>query len=81
MILNALTNYYEILLKEDKVGRDGWSTAKVSYAITINEEGQVKGFASLMKKGEGNKKEVLVPSQRTVPLQKGRSSQIAPYFL
>jgi CRISPR-associated protein Csd1 len=81
MILNALTNYYEILLKEGKVGKDGWSTAKVSYAITIDNDGEVKGIVSLMTPEERGKKTVLVPVQRTVPLQKGRSSQIAPYFL
>lgn len=81
MILSALTNYYEQLLKEEKVGKDGWSFAKVSYAITIDESGQVRGIQSLLKQEQRGKKEVLVPVMRLVPLQKGRSRQIAPFFM
>lgn len=81
MILNALTDYYEILRKENKVGEEGWSLAKVSYAITIDAAGRVKGIISLKKNETRGKKEVLVPVQRKVPLQRGRSSGIAPYFL
>lgn len=81
MILSALTDYYEQLLKEEKVGKDGWSLSKVSYAITIDESGQVRGIQSLLKQEQRGKKEVLVPVMRLVPLQKGRSRQIAPFFM
>lgn len=81
MILGALADYYEQLLEDDKVGRDGWSQVKVSYAITIDEDGQVRGIASMMKGEKRGKKEVLASAQRTVPLQRGRSSQVAPYFM
>ena len=33
MILQALTRYYEVLAREEKVSRKGWCTAKVSYAV------------------------------------------------
>lgn len=81
MILNALTDYYEQLLKEEKVGRDGWSFVKVSYAITIDASGQLRGIQPLMKPVQRGKKEVFVPVFRLAPLQKGRSRQIAPYFM
>lgn len=81
MILNALTDYYEHLLKEEKVGRDGWSFVKVSHAITIDESGQLRGIQPLMKQAQRGKKEVLVPVSRLAPLQKGRSRQVAPYFM
>lgn len=81
MILSALTDYYEQLLKEEKVGKDGWSFAKVSYAITIDESGRVRGIQPLMKQEKRGKKEVLVPVLRLAPLQKGRSSKILPFFM
>lgn len=81
MILQALAECYEQLSKENKVGRDGWSTAKVSYAITIDEEGNFKGIQSLMVQETRGKKQVLVPVSREVPLQKGRCNKISPNFM
>ena len=74
MIINALTDYYEQLLRDKKVGREGWSFAKISYAITIDKSGHVRGIIPLQS--DKNTFE-----QRIVPLQKGRSRQIAPYFM
>lgn len=81
MILSALTDYYEQLLKEEKVGKDGWSFTKVSYAITIDESGQVRGIQSLVSQKQQGKKEVLEPALCLAPLQKGRSRKISPYFM
>lgn len=81
MILNALTKYYEILKKEGKVGKDGWDTQKVSYAITLDEDGQVRGIVPLMTPEIRGKKEVMVPVLRLVPLHKGRTSGTTPYFM
>lgn len=81
MILSVLTYYYEHLLKEGKVGQEGWSSAKVSYAITLDRDGHVKGVQLLERPVLRGKKEVFVPVERFVPFQKGRSSQVAPYFM
>lgn len=81
MILQALAECYEQLARENKVGRDGWSTAKVSYAITIDEEGNFKGIQSLMVQEARGKKQVLVSVSREVPLQKGRTIKISPNFM
>lgn len=78
MILNALTDYYEKLLKEGKVCKDGWSLAKVSYAITIDADGKVKGIIPLNVEEKGK---MATSVSFSVPLQKGRSRQIAPYFM
>ncbi|MBQ8799631.1 MAG: type I-C CRISPR-associated protein Cas8c/Csd1 [Lachnospiraceae bacterium] len=84
MILKALTEYYEALVKQGEVAEEGWSQAKVSYAITIDKDGKVRNVQSLLNEVESGKKKVLVPTQKTVPLQKGRqgpSSGKSPYFL
>lgn len=81
MILQALTQYGELLQKNGEVGSEGWNTAKVSYAITIDREGKVRNIQSLMTLDTKGKKEVLLPAERKVPLQKGRSSKISPNFM
>lgn len=81
MILNALMKYYETLVAQEKVAPEGWSLANVSYAITIDSDGKVRNIQNLMKEKDVGKKTVLAPTEKTVPLQRGRSSGIAPYFL
>ena len=44
MILKALTEYYEALVKQGEVAEEGWSQAKVSYAITIDRDGKVRNI-------------------------------------
>ena len=78
MILQALTNYYEQLLQDGKVGKNGWSRAKVSYAITIDQKGKVRGIVPLESIKEDGKK--IIPTVE-VPYQKGRSRKISPNFL
>lgn len=81
MILQSLTNYYEQLLKDGKVGKNGWSKTKVSYAITIDKDGVVRNIIPLSTViNEGNKKSP-TSVERTVPFQKGRSRQISPNFM
>ena len=41
MILQALTQYYEDLVKQDKIARPGWTMQKVSYALCIGESGEL----------------------------------------
>lgn len=81
MILQSLTNYYEQLLKDGKVGKSGWSRAKVSYAITIDRDGVVRNIIPLSTEINEGKKKSPTSVERTVPFQKGRSSQISPNFM
>lgn len=81
MILQALVKYCEQLENDGEVGKDGWSTAKVSYALTIDSEGHVRSVQSLMIPEKKRNKETMVPSERGVPLQKGRTCGKSPYFM
>lgn len=47
MILQSLMQYYESLVEKGKVPRMGWCHAKVSCAIELNEDGQVKAIIPL----------------------------------
>ena len=82
MILKELAEYYNLLLDEGKVGKEGWTEEKVSYAVTIDYDGQVKSIFSIEKKEKRGKKEVLVAAKRMVPVHGVRSGKTPkPYFL
>lgn len=81
MILQSLMQYYESLAEEEKVPRMGWCHAKVSCAIDLNEDGQVKAIIPLKVSEMFGKKEVLVPQQMNVPQMVVRSSGISANFL
>lgn len=81
MILQSLMQYYESLAEEGKVPRMGWCHAKVSCAIDLNEDGQVKAVIPLKVSEMFGKKEVWVPKQMNVPQMVVRSSGISANFL
>ena len=49
MILQSLVQYYEILKQQGKVTEPGWCTAKVSYALDIGKNGELKGVIPLKR--------------------------------
>ena len=44
MILQALVKHYENLVEEEKVSKQGWCSAKVSYEIELSKEGEIKNI-------------------------------------
>ncbi len=42
MILQALCNYYDALARRGEVTQPGWSLAKVSFALDLDEGGPCK---------------------------------------
>ena len=81
MILQALVNYYEGLVQQEKAAKQGWCQAKVSNAIELNEDGTIKTIISLKREEERGKKKVWVPELLYVPEMITRSSGIASNFL
>ena len=81
MIINALNRYYEILVEDEKSGipLEGYSSAKVGFALVISDEGKLVDVINL--KVEGGKGKKLIPRILTVPEQKIRSSGIASNFM
>lgn len=79
MILHELTSYYDSLVKQEKVGATGWSKAKVSYGLEIDNSGKLVGIIPLLQKPNGVKKEV--PQEMFVPEQVKRSSGVSANFL
>ena len=55
MILQSLVEYYGTLAKDGEITEPGWCKAKVSYALDIGENGELKGLIPL-KNCHGSKK-------------------------
>lgn len=81
MILQALTQYYEDLLRLGKINRPGWSKQKVSYSLLLSEEGELLQLLHLQQEVQRRNKTVLGPQEMWVPSPVKRSSGIRPNFL
>lgn len=82
MILQALTAYYEQLLRQGKISAPGWDdTFKVSYELRLNDAGQLLQVTDLRASVAKGKKTVLAPRELRVPKHVKRASGIAANIL
>ena len=78
MILQALTRYYEDLCDRGEIAKPGWSKVKVSYALCINEHGELEQVVPLLEETGGKKPQ---PRQFDLPAPVKRTVGIAANFL
>jgi len=83
MILQALYNYYQILLKDPEVeiAEPGYSNAPVSYALNLSPQGDLLDIIPLAVPVRKGKKTVERPVRMNVPEQVKRSVNVAANFL
>ncbi len=81
MILQALVEHYEDLLALGKLARPGWSDSNISYALYINDAGELEQAVSLKTEEDRGKKKALVPRAMSLPAPIKRSSGVASNFL
>ena len=81
MILQALVEHYEDLATQGKLARPGWSDSNISYALYINDAGELEQAVSLKREEERGKKKVLVPRSMSLPAPVKRSSGVSSNFL
>lgn len=82
MILQALTAYYEQLVRQGKLSAPGWDDSfKVSYELRLNDAGQLVSALDLRTETKMGKKTVLAPRAMRVPAHVKRASGIAANFL
>lgn len=82
MILQALTAYYEQLVRLGKLSAPGWDDSfRVSYELRLNDAGQLLRVIPLLTEKTVGKKTVLAPRAMRVPAHEKRSSGIAANFL
>lgn len=82
MILQALTSLYEALAPKGEVPKEGWSREKISFALGIDENGDLLRITPLFKPGDMPKeKKKEEPQEMTVPAAVKRTSGAAANFL
>ena len=81
MILQALTQYYEDLLRLGKINRPGWSKQKLNYSLLLSKEGELLQLLHLQQEVQRGNKTILGPQEMWVPSPVKRSSGIRPNFL
>lgn len=81
MILQSLVDYYETLARQGAIAKPGWGDYKISYAVNLNQQGEVIGILSLEKEVMRGKKKVSVPTTHMLPEGVKKSSGIRPQFL
>lgn len=81
MILQALTEHFKTLSAQGKLAQPGWSEAKISYALYLSDNGELKQAAPLKIEQTRGKKTVLVPRTFSLPSPAKRTVGIVPNFL
>ena len=67
MILQSLVKLYEDLVKQGKIASDGWSSVKVSFALCLDNDGNLVQIMPLVKEETRGKKTVEVPQRYDLP--------------
>lgn len=81
MILQALTKLYDDLVSKGKIPRPGWNPAKISYALCLDENGQLEYVLPVMAEVQVGKKTQLRPTLMELPAAVTRTVGILPNFL
>ena len=78
MILQALTAYYEQLVRQGKLSAPGWDDSfKVSYELRLNDAGQLVSVLDLRTETKMGKKTVLAPRAMRVPAHVKRTAGVS----
>ena len=81
MILQALTQYYEDLLRRGDIAEPGWAPTKISYLLCLDVNGQLVQIIPHMRKVEVGKKTVLRPREESLPAPVKKTSGTCSNFL
>ena len=79
MILQALYQLYDDLVKRGEIAQSGWAKAKISWALCVDENGTLERVIPLLEEGEKRKKPL--PRQLDLPAPVKRTVGIVPNFL
>lgn len=81
MILQALVGHYQDLAARGEIAQPGWGPAKVSYALCLDDAGQITQVISTKVNEQRGKKTVSVPQEMELPAPVKRTVGIASNFL
>ena len=81
MILQALTRLFEDLTQQGMLSRPGWSPTKISYALCLDETGELTYVVPMLREEQMGKKTQLRPTPMELPSPVTRTVGILPNFL
>lgn len=81
MILQALAQLYEDLAERGEIPRPGWAPAKISFALCLDESGNLLQLIPTLEEKVQGKKTVLKPQQMKLPAAVTRTVGVLPNFL
>ena len=81
MILQALTRLFEDLTQQGKLSRPGWSPSKISYALCLDETGELTYVVPMLREEQVGKRTQLRPTPMELPSPVTRTVGILPNFL
>lgn len=81
MILQALVKHYEVLAEQGEVPKQGWCRARVSYALDLDMEGNLRSIIPLKKEVQQGNKSKWVSDDYEVPEMVPRASGVSANFL
>ena len=81
MILQALTELFEDLVRQGKLSAPGWSKAKISYALCLDENGALVAVMPTQHEENVKGKPQLRPNLISLPTTVTRTVGILPNFL
>ena len=79
MILKDLSDYYDALAEQGEITPIGWSVARVSYGLCLDEDGNLVNIHSLKRIPKDGKKEL--PVEIKVPEQIKKTSALFSYWI
>lgn len=81
MILQALVELYDSLVKKGKLDQPGWQEIKVTHALMLDQDGALARVVPLMSPDPVGKKGKMIPRVMKLPVQAKRTVGIAANFL
>ena len=81
MILQALADYYKILVSKDRIPPFGWAIANISFALEIDRNGDPVQLLPMFETEERKGKPVQVPGKYMMPAPVKRTAGVAANFL
>ena len=81
MILQALVQYYDDLLRRGDIAAPGWAPVKISFALCLDKDGQLTQVVPTMREETVGKKTALRPQTMTLPAPVKKTSGACSNFL
>ncbi|MEG2428771.1 MAG: type I-C CRISPR-associated protein Cas8c/Csd1, partial [Oscillospiraceae bacterium] len=83
MILQSLTDYYNLLTQDENSGisAKGYCESNVAYALVLSKSGEILNFVPTMQTVKRGKKDIEISQKMIIPQQKNKTSGVSSNFL